>query len=411
MEAICFFAIVISLIGNTRMLKRAAIILTTPFILCSQLNVPLNAASNIKADSTDTPSKGPFADIQPLEQMGEKKNLYRSSINKTVLKGSVSETAKASPFLYGKIETIPKGTKLNLSIMGNLNSQLSKVGDEIIARVSLDVNNGDKVLLPGGWYMHGKVTESTSQKRLGRDGYVTVEFDKLISPDGDTDLPFKSTFSTKDNELKAISKTVLIDSGYVGIGALGGSIISAQLTGIPLAISTYGISIGAGAAVGGSLGLIGALKRKGKIASFFPGDEMTITTAEPIIVPGFDARFIPSAQPTKALADLKITTNGYKFGKDPFGDKQSRQLLLSVTIRNNIDRAISFFDLVVLSDYGERYYPSLTTVGLSTFKTKVKPNTTVTAEVAFNVSHKKHKYWLILLDKANKEEIARCPIN
>ncbi len=295
--------------------------------------------------------------------------------------------------------------------MGNLNSQWSKLGDEIIARISLDVNNGDKVLLPGGWYMHGTVTELASRKRLGRDGYVTVEFDKLLSPDGDIDLPFKSKFSTKDNELKAISKTVLIDSGYVSIGALGGSIISAQLTGIPLAISTYGITIGAGAAVGGSLGLIGALKRKGKVASFFPGDEITITTAEPIIVPGFDARFIPSAQPKKAIADLKITANHYQFDKDPFGDKLSRQLLLSITIRNNTEKEISFFDTAVLSDFGERYYPSLTTVGLNTFKTRVKPNTTVTADMAFNVSHKKHKYWLILLDKTDKEEIARCQIN
>lgn len=192
---------------------------------------------------------------------------------------------------------------------------------------------------------------------------------------------------------------------------MGGSILSAQITGIPLAISTYGISIGAGAAVGGSLGLIGALKRKGKIASFFPGDEITITTAEPIIVPGFDTRFIPSGQQLKTVPHLKISTNSYTFNKDPFGDKSSKQLLLSITIHNRTEKEISFFDLAVLSDYGERYYPSLTTAGLGALKTKAKPHTTVTADIAFNVSHKKHKYWLILLNKADKEEIVRCQIN
>ncbi len=106
--------------------------------------------------------------------------------------------------------------------------------------------------------MHGQVTAIGLQKRLGRDGYVEVEFDKLISPEGDIDLPFNTKFSTKDSQLKAISKEVLIDSGYVTLGALGGSIFSVQLTGVPVAIATHGISVGAGAAVGGGLGLIGA---------------------------------------------------------------------------------------------------------------------------------------------------------
>jgi hypothetical protein len=404
-EAIYFFAIVISVIRNIYMLKRALCLLIASTLI-AQLNLPIKAAENTNSGSSHT--KGPFKDMEPLEPS---QNLYKSSISTTWLKGSVTETVKPSPFLYGSLETIPKGTKLNLSITGNLTSQLSKLGDEIIARVSMDVGDGKKVLLPGGWFIHGIVTESSSQKRLGRNGYVTVEFDKLLSPDGDIDLPFKSKFSTKDNQLKAISKTVLIDSGYVGLGALGGSILSAQFTGIPLAISTYGISIGAGAAVGGGLGLIGALKRKGKISAFFPGDEMTITTAEPIELPGFDSRLIPSAQEVKALPNLKIQLNGYRFDKDPFGDKRAKFLTLSVTIQNRTQKTISFFDLLVLSDYGERYYPSLSTDGLYTSKKKVKPYTTITGDVTFNVSNSKHKYWLILVDKSNREEIARCPIN
>ena len=38
----------------------------------------------------------------------------------TRLQGSVSETVKPSPFLYGSISEIPPGVKLKLSIMGNL---------------------------------------------------------------------------------------------------------------------------------------------------------------------------------------------------------------------------------------------------------------------------------------------------
>ena len=412
--AIYFFAIVIEAIGIFYMLKRAICLFLPPLTLSLQFlaasGAELSLASN-KTDSTILLSED-ISHVSPeTEAAATASNIHNINKDKVRLKGSVVETGKVSPLLYGTIESIPKGTKLNLSVMGNLNSQINKLGDDILARISLDVNNGDKVLLPGGWFLHGTVTELASQKRLGRDGYVTVEFDKLLSPDGEIDLPFKSTFSTKDNQLKAITKTVFIDSGYVSLGALGGSIVSAQITGIPLAISTHGISVGAGAAVGAGLGLIGALKRKGKIASFFPGDEMTITTAEPIIVPGFDARFIPSTQENHASTNFKIHINHYTFSKDPFGDKRSKQLLLSITIENGSKKEVSFFDLVILSDYGERYYPSLTPGGLLSLKTKIKPGSKATADIAFNVSHSKHKYSLILIDKASREEITRCQIN
>jgi len=351
-----------------------------------------------------------WADERGATEAEDKVAEVQTGTKKMRLQGSVSETAKPSPFLYGSISEIPPGVKLKLSIMGNLNSQLSKPGDEVIARISYDVSSGEKVLLPGGWFIHGNVKEAVSQKRLGRDGYVKVEFDRLINPDGEIDLPFNAEFSTKDNQLKSVAKTVLIDTGYVSIGALGGSILSVQLTGIPVAIATHGISVGAGAAVGGGLGLIGALKRKGKIASFFPGDEITIATAETITLPGFDPRFIPSAQKPQALAHLKLIINRYAFNKDPLGDKLSRQLNLSVTVNNETSKQISFFDLVVLSDSGERFYPTLTP-GMAALKTKAEPYNTVTAKLAFNVGGPKHKYWLVLLDHLKGAEIARSPIN
>ncbi len=250
-----------------------------------------------------------------LSSQTDSADTVRAEAKTKRLQGSVSETVKPSPFLYGSISEIPPGVKLKLSMMGNLNSQLSKPGDEILARLSYDVDSGEKVLLPGGWFIHGHVTDTSSQKRLGRDGYVKVQFDHLLSPDGEIELPFNAEFSTKDNELKAVAKTVLIDSGYVSLGALGGSILSVQLTGVPVAIATHGISVGAGAAVGGGLGLIGALKRKGKIASFFPGDEITIATSEAITLPGFDPRFIPSAHKPASIPHLRLIINRYIFKK------------------------------------------------------------------------------------------------
>jgi hypothetical protein len=326
-----------------------------------------------------------------------------------LLKATVS--ASPSPFLSGSAQSIPKGTKVNLSVMGTLNSEFSQQGDDVFAKISCNVANGKTVIMPGGWFMHGKVTDVAVQKRLGRDGYVEVEFDKIVSPDGEYELPFKAKVSTKDNQLKAVAKTVLVDSGYVGLGALGGSIVSVQLTGIPTAIATHGISVGAGAAVGGTLGMIGALKRKGKIASFLPGDEMKMVTVEQIELPGFDPAFLPSARvpistPNLTLAIKKKPT----FAPDPLGDKLSRQLHMDVTIDNATPNQYSFFDLAVISDHDKRYYPSLAS-DFQAIKKKVPSHSQGTAHLVFSVDSPKRKYWLIMLNKSNRDEIARAAIN
>ncbi len=93
-----------------------------------------------------TSSKSVKASAKPVlagEHNDNKENSGKTTFHagtvNTRLEGSVSEIVRASPFLYGSIEVVPKGTKINLSVMGNLNSQLSKPGDEVLARVAGDV--------------------------------------------------------------------------------------------------------------------------------------------------------------------------------------------------------------------------------------------------------------------------------
>src|SRR5579872_4560229 len=98
-------------------------------------------------------SEGEVSEVQTDE-------IPASTKKQTRLQGSVIETVKPSPFLFGSISEIPSGVKLKLSVMGNLNSQLSKPGDEILARISYDVSSGEKVILPSGWFIHGTVKEA-----------------------------------------------------------------------------------------------------------------------------------------------------------------------------------------------------------------------------------------------------------
>lgn len=327
---------------------------------------------------------------------------------KVILKGTVTDSHSA--ILPDQVQTLPKGTKVSLTMQCNLNSEISNTGDEIRARISLDVKDGRKVLLPGGWYVHGKITNSASQKRLGRDGFVEVEFDKLVSPDGEIALPFPTKFSTRDNQLKAISKIVAIDTGYMAEGALGGALLSAQLGGIPLAIATHGLSIAVGGAAGAGIGAIGALTRKGKIASIYPGDEVRLTLPESIELPGFDASLLPSAQSHTANPDLALNLAETKWSKDPFGDDRAKLLTMNVKVTNHTKKEVSFFDLVIETDSGNHFYPSLLCKQQIVGK-KIPPGSTAEANVSFSVQKSKHKLWLVLLDRTKAEELTRIAIN
>ncbi|MGH9548357.1 MAG: hypothetical protein ACRD3W_03240, partial [Terriglobales bacterium] len=238
---------------------------------------PAAKTSAAAAAPHQTANTSTAAAAQPAAPQAAKTSA--SAANARILKGTIEQGGKPSPFLTGSIQCLPKGTTVDFTLQTVLNSEVSQKGQEVWMKVAHDVNGATGVGVPGGWYAHGLVTEAVGQKRGGRDGYVTVQFDKLVSPDGQDEVPFDTTISTKDHMMKTVAKLVAIDSGYVAEGALGGTIISAQLTGIPGAIATHGISLGVGAAVGGTIGLYGAAKRKGNIKSLFAGDTMRMTTA------------------------------------------------------------------------------------------------------------------------------------
>ncbi len=183
-----------------------------------------------------------------------------------------------------------------------------------------------------------------------------------------------------------------------------------QYGGIGTAIATHGISVGVGAAVGGTIGLIGALKRKGNDATFFSGDELKIVTADPISLPGFDKTALPSGEPHEKLKDMAITVNKALFAKDPSGDRDSNLLVLNLTVDNKTPKEYTFCDLVVVSDHNQKYTPSFFQP-MQQVQKKVKPGTTEEGTIAFGVDGKKRKYWLVLLDPIKANELTRVPIN
>lgn len=327
------------------------------------------------------------------------------------LKGGVSEYI--SPILEdAPPEILPEGTTVNLTLNTTVNSEISQEGDEVMAAVTLDVKDKDKVILPGQWYVCGKVTHVESQRRLGRNGYVEIKFDKLISPDGKLLLPIDAAVSTHEGTIKTVAKHVATDSKFMAVGAAGGALLSVQLGGIGTAIATEGLSVAGGAAVGATVGLVAALWRKGKISTGYTGEPMKFRVTAPITLPAFNQNALPSVEPARnKLPNLDIVVTKAKFQADPYGDKRSRLLKIDFALDNRTNREFSLANLVVMSDSRHLYYPEAGMNNLQTRSRKVAPNTSEQASITFGVASPKHKYWLVLLDVGNQTELTRVPVN
>ncbi|MBZ0187326.1 MAG: hypothetical protein K8F91_13850, partial [Candidatus Obscuribacterales bacterium] len=172
--------------------------------------------------STETDTNAGTSDSTILDRfdLGRPGGIFapRSPARDSLLKGTISTFSGRTPLLSGSVQVVPVDTKIELVIPDGvyINSEVSQKGDEIMVRIGKDVlGEGGKVVLPGGWYARGLITQAACQRRLGRDGYLDIKFDKLVSPDGEYEVDFDAQFSTKDSKLKSVAKVVAIDSGYV----------------------------------------------------------------------------------------------------------------------------------------------------------------------------------------------------
>lgn len=326
-----------------------------------------------------------------------------------LLQGTVIHESDRSPILDGVVQTIPPGVDVNLSLNCFLNSEVSQKGEEILAKVSIDVKDGSRVMLPEGWFIRGLVTEATGQKRHSRDGYIEVTFDKLISPNGDIELAFPAKFSTKDHALKAVAKVALIDTAIVTKNAIKGGLLGLKMGGIPVAVASYGIVPGSTAAAGAAYGAFKAARRQGEIRSITPGDVIKLKTVEPISLPGFNIKALPSYQKAPPIRNAVINVNKFWFLPDE-RDKKAQLLKVDFTFINETKRQYSFRDFVVTTNLGQRYFPEfLSPSNHVQLKKIIPPNTQEKAIVTYNIDKGKSEYYLILIDH-NSKELSRALI-
>ncbi|MFA7657830.1 MAG: hypothetical protein WCY19_00180 [Candidatus Gastranaerophilaceae bacterium] len=325
-----------------------------------------------------------------------------------VFKGHAEKTDKApeqSELFTGKINNLDRKDILTMTVSQVIDGSFSQEGDEFFAEVTSDVSGEEGVIIPTGTIAHGKIRQTTGPQRLGRDGWIDLDFDYLMTPDG-REIPIEGQMSTKLHTLNATTKIVATDLGYTAVGGVVGGIVALNMFGLEAAIASQGYTVAGGAAVGGVLGLGAALYRKGKDVLIAPGDEIRVKINTSVPLPVYKETAL--LQHEMQYDGLQIKINNITYEKDPFD--QLNTITLSLTITNMSKLTFSSFDLALVNDYNSVFQPSIFGDTSLMFK-QIKPGDSVAGKISFSVDNVKRKFWLTFYDRKNRKPVAKISID
>jgi hypothetical protein len=305
----------------------------------------------------------------------------------------------------GKTEFLEKKDVIEMTVSQVLDGSFSLEGDEFFAEVTGDVLGDKGIIIPKGTVAHGVIKQSSEAKRLGRDGFIDLSFDYLVTPDG-REIPIEGKMSTKLHPLKAAAKIAATDVGYTAVGGVVGGMMAVQTLGLEAAIASNGYTVAGGAAIGGAVGLGMSLYRKGKDVLIAPGDEIKVKILSNVALPVYREEALKQKEEFYSGLDIRIANILYE--KDPFGEVNT--ITLSLSISNMSDKSFSGMDIALVNDYNAIFNPSIfgdTKLLFSQFK----PGDRRAGRLSFSVNNVKSSYWLIVNDRATNKPFMRISLD
>jgi len=305
----------------------------------------------------------------------------------------------------GTKEVLEKRDTIEMTVSQVIDGSFSFEGDEFFAQVTSDVYGNKGVIIPKGTVAHGSIMQTREAKRGGRDGYINLSFDYLVTPDG-RQIPIEGKMSTKLHPVTAAAKIVATDVGYTVAGGAIGGFMAVQALGIEAAIASQGYTIAGGAAIGGAVGLGMSLYRKGKDVLIAPGDEIKVKILSNVELPVYKQEALIKKEMKYPGLDVNLANILYE--KDPFGEANT--LTLSLAVSNMSDKSFSGMDIYLINDYDSIFNPSIfgdTKLLFSQFK----PGDRRAGKMSFAVDNLRHSYWLVVNDRATNKPIMKISLD
>ena len=326
-----------------------------------------------------------------LEGHAEKTDVYEQQLQKELF--------------TGQVEHLERKDVINMTVSQVLDSNINMEGDEFFAEVTDEVMGDTGVIIPKGTIAHGRISQTGDAKRLGRQAWISLDFDYLVTPDG-REIPIEGKMSTKLHPIAETSKIVAQDVGYTLAGGAVGGFMALNWLGLEAAIASQGYTVAGGAAIGGAIGLGMALIRKGNDVLIAPGDEIRvkINTSVPLPV------YIESAlmQHEMFYPGLDIHISDIKHEKDPFGEVNT--ITLTVMISNMSDKTFSGLDMALVNDYNSVFRPSIFGDTKLMFK-QIRPGDKFAGRVSFAVDNVNRSFWLTFYDRRKGTALTKISLD
>lgn len=183
--------------------------------------------------------------------------------------------------------TIPAGSKIPLALKQAISTKTAKSGDAVYAETTFPFVINDRVLVPAGTYVQGRISEVRRAGRVHGRAEVLMHFTSMIFPSGYTvllpgsvdNLPGGDKSSVKDQE-----GTIRSDSqtgqkiGTVAETAGTGAVIGG------LSQGAKGALIGGG--IGGAIGTAIGMLTRGNDVRLDPGTGIEMVLQRPVTFDG-----------------------------------------------------------------------------------------------------------------------------
>jgi type F conjugative transfer system protein TrbI len=206
-----------------------------------------------------------------------------------------SPTAPASataPSTAAQLE-IPAGTKVPLALKNAISTKTTREGDPVYAETVFPVVVNERVVIPAGTYVQGRITSSKRAGRVKGRAEVLMHFTTLIYPSGYTVvLPgaLDSVPGADKTSMKGDEGTIRQDSQTAEkIGTVAGPTATGATVG---AITGGGKGALIGGAAGGAVGTAIALLSRGTDVRLETGTTVEMVIQRPVTL---DAARIPPA--------------------------------------------------------------------------------------------------------------------
>jgi hypothetical protein len=175
---------------------------------------------------------------------------------------------------------VPSGTVIPITLTTKISTKYAKDGDGVYAKTAFPITVNNKIVIPEGSHLRGKITEVKRPGRVKGKGELTLNFQTLVLPSGITIPIYTSLGGSAGSAQRKGEASVEGDSSKsedgktIGTTAAGGAVIGG--------VGSGGKGAVIGGAGGAAVGAATVLLTRGRDLVLEPGTSLEIVLDQPL---------------------------------------------------------------------------------------------------------------------------------